>query len=213
MTARRTLAGIAVVVLLALAGATVTTTPAGAAAPAQIDPIDKPSKDPRPCHGKNCPTDPPTGAPTPTDTTGAPPASGAASDDPTPHGTAGPGAPGQAASGAPGAPAGGAVRPGGGAPGQPGDAGGGARASDGVAVVGGPGTAARPAAATTPVDSSLPLWPILWGGTALIALVTAGLLVILRDRRIRPDSGSQEPDQGVPSPSGPIRMEWVEPDG
>ena len=65
----------------------------------------------------------------------------------------------------------------------------------------------------TPVDSSLPLWPILWGGTALIALVTAGLLVILRDRRIRPVSGSQEPDQGVPSPSGPIRMDWVEPDG
>jgi hypothetical protein len=198
-------------VLLALAGATVTPTAAGAAtttAPAEVDPVDKPSRDPRPCHGHNCPTDPPTGTPAPTATDGAPPPS-AASAGATPPGTAGPAAPGQAASGAS---AGGAARPGGGAPGQPGGTDVVAPGSAGAAD-GGTGTPARPAAATTPVDSSLPLWPILWGGTALIALVTAGLLVILRDRRIRPVSGSQEPDQGVPSPSGPIRMDWVEPDG
>jgi hypothetical protein len=212
VTAGRTLAGSAVIVLLALAGAT-GTTPAGAAtaaAPAQVDPVDKPSHDPRPCHGKNCPTDPPTGPPTATDTPGGPPTT-AASGDPAPPGTAGPPAPGQVTSGAP---AGGAARPGGGgAPGQPGGTNVVAPGSAGAAPDGGTGTAARPAAATKPVADSLPLWPILWGGTALIALVTAGLLVILRDRRIRPDSGSQEPDQGVPSPSGPIRMEWVEPDG
>jgi len=201
-------------VLVALAAAAVTTTAAGAAAaraPAQAEPVDKPStKDPRPCHGRECPTSPPTPAPTQTDTPGTPPPPGA-SGDPTAAGTAGPGAPGQVASGASGAPAGGVVRPGAGAPGQPGGAapGPGGSAPDG----GSTGTAAKPAAATTPADSSLPLWPILWGGTALIVLITAGLLVILRDRRIRPDSGSQEPDQGVPSPSGPIRMEWTEPDG
>ena len=91
MTARRTLAGFAVIGLLALVGATVTTTAAGAAttrAPAAVDPVDKPSKDPRPCHGPDCPTSPPNPGTTATGTPGAPPPSTVASDDPPPGGSA-----------------------------------------------------------------------------------------------------------------------------
>ncbi len=63
---------------------------------------------------------------------------------------------------------------------------------------------------------SLPLWPILWTGTAVITLVSAGMLLMLRDRRRPPPDTAgpvddrPEPDQ-PPRAGGPIRMAWIEP--
>jgi hypothetical protein len=198
--------GFAVIVLLALAGVSAPTAAAGATVTAATGPgdLDKPSKDPKPCHGPNCPTDPAT--PTPTDTPAEPQSSGSVTPPATSPGNGSPLPPGQQVlSGAPGGPP---LRPG--APGQPG---GGAGLVADPATDGDTGATPRPAAATSPAGTTLPLWPILWGGTALIALVTGGLLVALRDRRIRPDRGRQEPEQGVASPTGPIRIEWIEPPG
>jgi hypothetical protein len=55
----------------------------------------------------------------------------------------------------------------------------------------------------------------------VIALVTAGLLVVLRDRRNRPAPAgageeptgavAERPVQDVPPPRSPIKMEWIEP--
>jgi hypothetical protein len=206
---RRTVVGLLAFVLLALAGAAVPTTLASAGLIAETGPDQTPpTKDPKPsCHGRDCATEPT--VPTPTKTHGGdtdptdPPAPGASAADP-----AAPPVSGQAVLG--GSASGGSGRPDG-AGGQPG---GPALVGGGLSVGGNSGTTTtspRPAAATTPAAGSMPLWPILWGGTALIALVTAGLLIALRDRRIRPDGGRQEPEQGVASPSGPIRMDWTEP--
>src|SRR2546429_4963387 len=81
---RRTFVGFAVIVLLVLAGASAPTAAAGAPVTAVAGPgdPDKPSKDPKPCHGPNCPTDPPT--PTPTDSPGGPQSSGSVAPPVTP---------------------------------------------------------------------------------------------------------------------------------
>jgi len=86
-----------------------------------------------------------------------------------------------------------------------------AAASDGA----GPPTP-RPAAAATVPGTALPLWPILWTGTAVIVLLTGAALLFLRDRKVEPataidaaDDG-QDADQPVASPRGPIRMDWTE---
>ncbi len=72
--------------------------------------------------------------------------------------------------------------------------------------------------------TSLPLWPILWTGTAVIVLVTAATLLFLRDRRGRSHTGDDagdggtadeggHPPQEVRSPRGPIKMDWTESPG
>src|SRR5256714_4359313 len=106
---RRTLVYFVAIGLLALAGVAAPTAAFGAAVTTAVlaDPDGKPSKDPKPCHGRDCPT----GGPTPT-STGSPANNPQPSDSPAPGTTtpANPAAPppsGQpVVGGAPGAPGG-----------------------------------------------------------------------------------------------------------
>jgi hypothetical protein len=61
------------------------------------------------------------------------------------------------------------------------------------------------------VSAVKPFWPFLLGGTLLILLVTVGLLMSLRDKRAEPDGPVPAGGDQVPSPRGPIRVEWIEP--
>ena len=91
----------------------------------------------------------------------------------------------------------------------------------------------KPQSAATIPGTQLPLWPILWTGTAVITLVTVAALLVVRDRRSRTDNAGDPDDaaidpagestgtaddgqpaaQGVPSPRGPIKMDWTESPG
>jgi hypothetical protein len=203
----------------------------GPAASLVVDPggADKHSKDPT-CHPRpQCNTDPPptqqpptTGPPnpTPTATGGGPPQPG----DSPPMGGGGPGQPGQSGmpgqSGQPGQSGGpggaGGVRPGA----VPGQGPAGVETSDGAATgQDGSGTDGHPKAAgpTSLVAAARPFWPLLGGGTLLIAVITTVLLFSLRDKpglsaAVTEPIGSVEgPEQPVVSPRAPIRVDWVEP--
>ena len=87
---------------------------------------------------------------------------------------------------------------------------------------------AGPGVITVP-GTSLPLWPVLWTGTAVITLATLATLLFLRDKRTRPASASDadgdatDRDDGsgdmigaagpVSAPREPIKLEWSQPPG
>jgi hypothetical protein len=211
----------AAVILAALAGLALPAMAMTAPATASIG-LDPPGGNkPSPkCRPKPlCPTDTPTPTPTGPDpqpstvaSSDAPPGGGPPPGPgvPAPGGQSGPSRPGMA----PGGPAGTSVTTSRGQ--MPAGAVGTADPTDPAAV--GQDGRAQPAGPTSLVSAARPIWPILWGGTLLIAVVTAGLLLTLRDKPNRPAPAEpvgpvDEPDQTVPSPRGPIRMEWTEPPG
>jgi hypothetical protein len=235
---RRAVMASGAIVLVALAGLALPVAAGStrAAATVVLDPTDgdRRSHDPRCREKPPCPT----GQPTPT---GTPTVSGTG-PAPSPTPTAGEPVPGGSAGGAGGGPGPG---PGGqsgpaGAPGQP-DASGAAGGAadrvgtapnqapagdvipDGSAQAGtGPGSGsggqAQPTGRTSLVAAARPFWPFLWGGTFVIAVITVGLLLTLRDKPNRPPAtASTGPGQGseqtVVSPREPIRMDWTEPPG
>ncbi|OLB73548.1 MAG: hypothetical protein AUI14_26005 [Actinobacteria bacterium 13_2_20CM_2_71_6] len=226
---RRTVVGLTAVALATLAGTALPAaahtrpepgTPAMADTPAMAEQPGTPAmadkKTPRPKPSHPGPTDTPTPTATPTDPTQSssesnpppgPPGGGPAPGHPAGPSSSGPAGPAprgieHGGAGIP-VPANGSVEPGSSfyAPPQPGNG-------------------------TTLAGVTRPLWPVLGGGTALVVVVTTGLLLALRERRAGPRpavavpvAGTvpaddvQEPDQPVPSPRGPIKVEWTEPPG
>jgi hypothetical protein len=233
--ARRTVMVSAAIILTALAGvalpATAASLPAAPYTLALPPPDgDKHSKPPQPCHPKpQCPSDTPTPeptthptnpAPTPTATGGAPAPGG--SGPAGGGGGPGPGQPGQ--SGQPGqdpsdgSGGAGGARPGI-VPGQPAvDAQLSGGPTSGAGAGSGGGGQVKQAGPTSLVSAARPFWPILGGGTLLIAVITAVLLISLRDKTNRlvtaePVGPVEGPTRGVPSPRGPIKVDWVETPG
>ncbi len=227
--ARRTVLAAAAIVLAVLTGlalpAMATGAPATTAAALEPPGGDKPSHDPKCRANPPCPTDRPTPtptvggtdpAPTPTSSEGVPLPGGSA---PGPGATGPGGQPGQ--SGRPGQPG----QPGGPGGPRPGNAPGqqpigavvpnGATTGPGDGSGTGSGSRAQPAGPTSLVSAARPFWPFLWGGTLLIAVVTTVLLLSLRDKPNRTAAGEpvgpgEGRDQAVPSPRGPIKIDWVE---
>jgi len=232
--ARRTVMASAAIILAALAGVALPAAAAalpdtGTGATLSLPPpdTDKHSHDPR-CHPKpDCPSDGPTTtpptphptgpAPTPTGTDGAPapggsqPANGGAGPGASPGAPGQPGQPGQNPDVSGGA---GGARPGI-VPGPPG-AGGGTSADPATGTGG--DSQVKEAGPTSLASAARPFWPILGGGTILIAVITAVLLISLRDKTDRlvtaePVGSVEGLDQAVVSPRGPIKVDWVETPG
>ena len=80
------------------------------------------------------------------------------------------------------------------------------------------GSQVKEAGPTSLASAARPFWPILGGGTILIAVITAVLLISLRDKTDRlvtaePVGSVEGLDQAVVSPRGPIKVDWVETPG